>query len=213
MVRRILPKSDRFGYGWVHLSNGSVTFRERGFVSADSPSALLARHNFEVDRIRRELREVIAGRSLEVGCGYGRLSMTFAEHSRHHTAVDINPEALLMASRTYADIHYVRASAASLPFPDGQFDLVSTWTVIQHVRPDHIHDVCAELRRVLAPGGTLLLCEETRRPDRSGGHCWHRRISDYASMFQPLSLKRHGYIAELDRLTGMESPGEVMVFD
>jgi SAM-dependent methyltransferase len=212
LVRRLSPTSKRFGYNWVHLPDGSVTFREHGFVSADSPASLLARHNFETLRIRLELEGSTALRSLEIGCGFGRLSPTFSEYSQHHVAIDINAEALRLAHATYPDIMFLQASAGSLPFADGYFDVVSTWTVIQHVRPEAIASVCAELRRVLAPDGTLLLCEETRWPDKSGGHSWHRRPSEYAALLSPLSLQRHSYISEIDRLQGMESPGEVMVF-
>lgn len=212
VVRRLVPRSEKHGFPWVHLPDGSVTFRERGFVAAESPSALLTRHNYETARIRRELEGFRAGRSLEIGCGFGRLSMTFSEFSDSHVAVDINDEALGAATVAYPHISYRHGSAEALPFPDHQFDLVTTWTVIQHVRPEKIHRVCAELIRMLAPGGTLLLCEETRHPEATGGHTWHRRVDEYEKLLQPLTLERHSYIDELEGLPGMESPGEVMIF-
>lgn len=215
VVRRIVPWSPKFGAPWIHLDDGSVTFHERGFVSADSPSALLARHNYEGQRIRRELRDFPRfSRSLEVGCGFGRLSMIFAEHSDEHVAVDINPVALELARATYPQIRFEETKPTRLEFPDDHFDLVATWTVVQHIRPEKVGELCADIKRVLAPGGVLLLCEETREPEKQSprGHTWHRIVEDYETLFDPLVLEEYGYIDELDAIAGLVSPGRVMRF-
>jgi SAM-dependent methyltransferase len=212
VLRRIVPASPRFGFPWVQQADGAVTFRERGFVAAPGPSALLARHNHETRRIRRELAGARIGRSLELGCGFGRLSMVFAELSDAHVAVDINESALASARAAYPDVVFEQVSPSRLPFPDDDFDLVCSWTVLQHVRPDMIRAVCDEVLRVLAPAGTLLLCEETREPEAEGVHTWHRTVQDYEELFAPLVLHSHGTIAEIDRISGMDSPGEVMRF-
>ena len=212
IVRRVVPNSRTFGFPFVKVPDGSITFRERGFVAAPSPSMLLARHNYELGRIHRELDDLSATRSLEFGCGFGRLSMAFASHSQEHIAVDINAEALEIAQATYPSIDFRLVGPNRLPFPDDYFDLAVTWTVLQHVRPEHIGSVAQEIRRVLSPGGTLLICEETRDPAGSGGHTWHRTVATYEEILAPLSLVRHGLIDEIAALPGMESPGDVMVF-
>ena len=103
LLRRLLPNHPRLGNKWVQLPNGSVTFRETGFVAADSPASLLARHNYESACIRRLLAGKEINRSLEIGCGYGRLTPTFAEFSVEHIAVDIDTDALAIAPRAYPD--------------------------------------------------------------------------------------------------------------
>lgn len=87
-----------------------------------------------------------------------------------------------------------------------------TWTVLQHIRPAQIDTAAAEILRVLAPGATLLICEETRDPAGSGGHTWHRSVASYEQMLSPLRLARHGSIDAIAAIPGMQSPGEVMVF-
>ena len=117
IVRRILPRHPRYGFTWVHLPDGSVTFREAGFVSASSPALLLARHNFETARIMALLSDRQAEASLEVGCGYGRLTPTFARFSRRHTAIDINPDALAQARATYPTYDFRPGSVTGDPVP------------------------------------------------------------------------------------------------
>jgi len=212
LTRRIRPRSATRGFPWVHLPDGSVTFHEGGFVSASSPSALLARHNFEVEAIHRELANVRFNRSLEVGCGFGRLSMAFASHSDEHIAIDINEQALATARITYPRLTFHHAGALSLPFPDKHFDLVAAWTVLQHIRPENIETAAFEIRRVMTPGSTLLLCEETRDPEGSGGHTWHRSVHSYEQLFAPMALVHHENIDDIASIPGMESPGEIMLF-
>lgn len=216
LLRRALPNHPRYGFPWIQLHDGSITFREEGFVSAASPALLLARHNYETACIRNLLANVDVSRSLEVGCGYGRLSPTFAEFSRHHSAVDLNREALDLARTTYPGVSFQESSASDLPFPNDYFQLVSTWTVLQHIPPDWISSACSELLRVLVPGGLLLSCEETCRPGRPSDirrpHIWHRQTEEYARLVAPLSLTYSRRIDELDRLDGIDSPGQVMLW-
>lgn len=211
-LRRLLPRSERYGLPWLTLPDGSVTFRERGFVAATSPAMLLARHNYELRRIDAELSDRHFRRSLEVGCGFGRLSSVIATHSDAHIAIDINDRALSAARAAYPLLDFREECATVLPFSDGQFDLIITWTVLQHVKPDSIANVCRELLRTLSGDGTVLICEETRWPEASGAHTWHRRVTQYEQLFAPLKLVRHGQIEEIAAIPGMDSPGEVMVF-
>jgi ubiquinone/menaquinone biosynthesis C-methylase UbiE len=173
---------------------------------------LLTRHNWETHYIRRLLAGIVVERSLEIGCGFGRLSPIFSEFSRHHIGVDINQDALATARLSYPDLHFQGASVTSLPFVEESFDLVTTWTVLQHIPPARMHEAVEELKRVLSRNGRLLICEETRKLDQSDQHTWHRPLASYVEAFAPLTLQWESYIEEIDRLPGMETPGRVMLF-
>lgn len=57
-------------------------------------------------------------------------------------------------------IQVVSGGGEALDFPDGEFDsAVATWVLCSVARPDA---VAAQLRRVLRPGGTLLVIEHVR---------------------------------------------------
>jgi SAM-dependent methyltransferase len=214
LVRRLFPRSR----DWVRRPDGSVTFRSGGFVAAPSQEMLLARHNFETLLIQSLLAGRAFKRSLEVGCGFGRLSLHYARFSANHVAVDINDAALGAASATYPGIDFRLASATDLPFADQEFDLVSTWTVLQHIPPGAIERAAHEVDRVLARPGTLLICEETRLADDALAleawhtHTWHRSVATYQALFPSLTLVSDGFIDQLDRIPSMTSPGRVMLF-
>jgi SAM-dependent methyltransferase len=211
-VYRRINRNSTVGLPWKRHGD-FVTFEWDGFVEAPSIPALFARHHYETSLIRRLLANKNVQRSLEFGCGYGRLSPTFASLSARHTAIDINPEALAAARAAYPDLDFQESSGGELPFADDTFDLVITWTVLQHVRPERIDGVLMEIMRVLAPEGRLLLCEETRDPGGKTRHSWHREPSFYEERFAPLHLAYSSYIDEIDRVPRLVSPGRVMLFE
>ena len=102
-------------------------------------------------------------RVLEVGCGIGTDSINFARAGAELTAVDLSPESLRVAEKRAAvmevddRIRFLRANAEALSSVlDGEaFDLVYSFGVVHHTpRPDR---ALAEMRKLVAPGGTLKL--------------------------------------------------------
>ena len=100
---------------------------------------------------------------LDIGCGDGRAAVTAAPLLTGHrvVGVDWSQDALRRASAAFAsapgDLRAVRGELTDggLPFADGAADAVLFSEVIEHlVDPDSALD---EIRRVLAPGGHLML--------------------------------------------------------
>ena len=92
---------------------------------------------------------------LDVACGAGLLAphLTGRLAGWRHTGLDLSQLSLLQA-RAHG-VAPVRADAHRLPFATGSLDCVVAGEVLEHV-PD-LPAVCAELGRVLAPGGTLVV--------------------------------------------------------
>lgn len=103
---------------------------------------------------------------LDLGCGEGRHAIgAYVERGVHCVGVDLNAADLHSAARKFAPFRTeyppcgVRSfslalgDALRLPFPDHSFNLVICSEVLEHVGP--YHQVLAEIRRVLKPGGTL----------------------------------------------------------
>jgi SAM-dependent methyltransferase len=99
-------------------------------------------------------------RVLDDGCGGGGMCVSFAEEAR--AVVGIEPGdrfrdvgRRLAAEKGVRNVRFARADGTVLPFRNGSFDLVLSHSVIEHVADPLAY--LKEARRVLAPGGAMLL--------------------------------------------------------
>jgi ubiquinone/menaquinone biosynthesis C-methylase UbiE len=111
-------------------------------------------------------------RVLDVGSGighWGRCVAALLPQGSRVVGVDREPtwvERATEAARARGlegTLSYVQGSADHLPFAAGSFDVVTCQTLLIHV-PDPAR-VLAEMARVLAPGGLLLLSEPNNMPN------------------------------------------------
>lgn len=102
-------------------------------------------------------RERCAGKDvLESACGPGRGLGYMAEKARSVTAGDLTPGLIDSARAHYGDrIKLSVFDAQKPPFPDASFDLVVLYEAIYYLPEPEAF--LAEARRLLRPGGELLL--------------------------------------------------------
>lgn len=140
--------------------------------------------NEHVARYVFAARAAAGRRVLDAGCGAGYGAAMLAERARSVVGVDLAWEALEYAGRRYAraNLSFLRASATTLPFADGAFDLTVAFELIEHLQD--WEGLLRELRRVTAPSGACLLSTpnriyyaETRR--ESGPNPYHFREFDW----------------------------------
>ena len=147
---------------FTHIAKGYDWFDHVASLGNDffwRPRAL-----WDVDRFRHARTPK---RILDIGCGPGDLSALAAHHYPRSRAlgVDVTRAMLLRAKqrrRSSSDalrLEWAEATALRLPFPSAAFDLVMSAFVVRNL--PRLPDALAELRRVVAPGGTLLTLEIT----------------------------------------------------
>jgi SAM-dependent methyltransferase len=91
---------------------------------------------------------------LDVGAGrYPTIAPADRPDGCRYAGLDIEPEELEAAGPDSYDESIVADITTSLG-RDGEFDLVLSWQVLEHVTP--LADAIENLRRALRPGGTLL---------------------------------------------------------
>jgi len=96
-----------------------------------------------------------SGRTLDVGCGEGRLARDIAALGHDVVGVDASPTVLEAAREAAPEMDFYLADAADLPFADASFGLVVAFMSLQDV--DDLSGAMFEAARVLAPGGRLCL--------------------------------------------------------
>jgi len=104
-------------------------------------------------------------RVLDVGCGTGWFARLLAQAVGPAGLViglDPSPAMVAYARRQAGGAQtcwFEVGAAEALAFPDGHFDVVTCSLVLHHLPSDLRPQALAEMRRVLVPGGTLLVAE------------------------------------------------------
>lgn len=97
------------------------------------------------------------GTVADVGCGPGRLTGHLRSLGLDVVGTDLSPEMIRLAREAHPDVRFEVGSMTGLPVPDGGLGGVLAWYSVIHTPPERLPEVFGEFRRVLAPGGPLLL--------------------------------------------------------
>ncbi|PWD51060.1 class I SAM-dependent methyltransferase [Serinibacter arcticus] len=146
-----------------------------------------------------------ARRVLDLGCGTGLLTVTFARSGREVVGVDPSAAMIEHARRRPGgdDVRWVLGDSSAIPAAsDGAgVDLaVLTGNVAQHIPDPAWQQTLADVRRALRPGGVLAF--ETRNPSDRAWLGWASGRSERATV--------HGVLREWDEVEEL-APGRVLL--
>jgi SAM-dependent methyltransferase len=148
-----------------------------GHVDADLLNEHLARYAF-ASRLCRSKRV------LDAGCGAGYGSAELAKSAAHVVGADVSSEAIEFARQEYRlpNLCFEQASCTALPHPDGSFDLVVAFEVIEHL--EDWRTFLIEVHRVLVPSGQLVVSTPnklyyTETRERAGPNPFHVHEFEY----------------------------------
>lgn len=144
-----------------------------------APSPLTGRQSDLLEWIKvRQLEKLLAnsgvrsGRMLEYGCGAAGVSLYFAQHGYETHVCDLSENALKVADlnrqhnfETATLTSSCAANVFELPYASNSFDVVMSYGLLEHFRPETLKILLAETIRVLRPGG-LWIADIVPGPER-----------------------------------------------
>ena len=138
-------------------------------------------------------------RLLDIGCSWGRWSISAARKGYRPVGLDPSLEAVLSARRVTEQTGGVSASfvvgdARHLPFAAGSFDVVFSYSVLQHFHEKSLEETLAEIAQVLTPDGKSLIQMANACGARNSysrlKRIWKRRGLFDVRYWRPAQLKR-----------------------
>jgi SAM-dependent methyltransferase len=141
-------EGDLAGCRWSHTNPGNrAMVQERRKVM----KSLLAIRGF---------LPLMGKRVLDVGCGTGgelAFFLTWDAEAENLCGIDLLPERIEAARSAHPELAFSCGNAEFLNFADGAFDMVLLFTVLSSILdPAMARNLCAEVARVLNPGGAVL---------------------------------------------------------
>jgi SAM-dependent methyltransferase len=140
---------------------------QRQFVGSDGETALTEAYAFYDFVLLHGLAEPRPrGGYLDFGCGWGRIARFFLRDfpAEAMAGVDVDPEMVAFCREAGLPGAYsVVRNGERLPFEDGSLALITAYSVFTHLAPGPFEAWLAELLRVLAPGGKLIMTVEPPR--------------------------------------------------
>lgn len=96
---------------------------------------------------------------LDIACGSGYGTAYLSRFAGHVYGVDISSDAVAYAEGRYGrpNLRFLQGDVSQIPLDSGSVDLVVSFETIEHVEEASQHAFLAEAKRVLRPGGRLIV--------------------------------------------------------
>ncbi len=140
---------DQARQGYVNLSRKQKSSGDNTkMVQARSAFLESGPYDFLRDEIRQDLKQIHPDVLIDLGCGQGYYTKSFAECARDSYGIDLSVPAIAHAAGQDKKTQYIVGSIFDLPFDDDSVDaMVSIFTPLP----------TKEIHRVLKPDGTLIV--------------------------------------------------------
>lgn len=131
---------------------------------------------------------------LDAGCGFGAWVQFLREKGYAAEGIDFSPRLIERLREAYPQTPWTEGDIRRMPFPDGRFDAIVSWGVVEH---DEAGPGAAlrEFLRVLKPGGVAIVTVPLdTAAQRQSSEVLHRKPGSEHAFFQ--------YMMSVDELRG-----------
>lgn len=140
-------------------------------------------------------------RVIDIGCGTGKVPILAAKQVKPDGkvfAVDASEKMIELSRRraSKSDVHLELHLAAmeDLPFPDNYFDVVLSCQALHHVPREAKFTALDEMRRILRPGGRLLLL------DHGKPYRWYLKILFFPFRWNLLEFQAENFRGQIPEI-------------
>jgi SAM-dependent methyltransferase len=148
-----------------------------------------------LDRLAREVGNL--GSICDMGCGPGQIARYLHRQGMNTLGVDLSPRMLVEAQRLNPEIHFHQGDMLSLQDPDHSWGGIAAFYCMIHIPREQVVDALREMKRVLKPGGVLLITFHIGDEIKHIDEWWEKPVNLDFAFYQPEEmegwLKETGY--------------------
>jgi SAM-dependent methyltransferase len=123
------------------------------------------------------------GRVADIGCGPGQIARYLAGRGVDAFGIDASAAMIDNARRLNPGLHFQQGDFFHLDLPDGALAGIAAFYSLIHCARDELGRAVAELARVLAPGGRLLMTVHMGTGEVTRNEAYGKRTEMVATLF------------------------------
>jgi len=132
-----------------------------------------------LDRLAREVGDL--GPICDIGCGPGQIARYLHSQGVKTLGVDLSLKMVSEAQRLNPEIHFHQGNMLALPDADNSWGGIAAFYCIIHIPREQIVDALREMKRVLVPGGRLLVTFHIGQESKHLDQWWEKPVNlDFA---------------------------------
>jgi ubiquinone/menaquinone biosynthesis C-methylase UbiE len=159
---------------------------------ADEIYAELADKPFDRELLDRFAKRLGSGRVCDLGCGPGQIARYLRDRGVDVFGLDLSAGMLAQARRLNPEIEFVQGSMLALALGSETLDGITAFYSIIHIPRQQVVSALSEMRRVLKPGGCLLITFHLGTEDTHHDELFGRPVKLDVAYFTTMEMS--GYL-------------------
>lgn len=140
-----------------------------------------------LDRLAREVGDL--GPICDMGCGPGQVARYLHRQGVQTLGVDLSPNMVAEAQRLNPEINFHQGNVLSLPDADNSWGGIAAFYCIIHIPRQQIVAALQEMKRVLKPGGILLVTFHIGTEIKHLDVWWEKPVSLDFAFYLPAEME------------------------